>query len=481
MKIVDIVNFINPLGDMLSTVFVLLLVSLSIATMIWLIASAKVENWESNWNGEHLEDNASLDSEHGSVHELAEAVSTKAEQVADIMPSMLLVIGLLGTFIGLGIALNSASEVLANANTSGMDNAMTNLMALMEGLGAKFKTSTWGLLCFIILNVLFNTLGYKEKRLSWAIQKVRQEADIKRQAKEQQEHKKYNELLNVIKVLAKTSQENNSALMQSNQSLKESNQANLLELQKIASYNKSTQDAMQQFVDSTVQSMSSIGNSADQMAQAAKAVGTSAHELNEVIDKLQIELKDVMEMIRRDLGDTINNMGKNFEESMTDMTNSMSQATQGISTAVTNLSNSVNATMDKVQNIIGESMDLQRKSAQEFTVTSTTLNGQIIEMTNLVQQLSGDITSGLKAVSESGRRMQAIDKKYASNADQVEAMTQTNQSLAQTLTQLSDKTNATNQALMNVLGNLDRTIAQMSQDINNSLQQMKPKGGLFGG
>lgn len=481
MKIVDIVNFINPLGDMLSTVFVLLLVSLSIATIIWLIASAKVENWESNWNGEHLEDNASLDSEHGSVHELAEAVSTKAEQVADIMPSMLLVIGLLGTFIGLGIALNSASEVLANANTSGMDNAMTNLMALMEGLGAKFKTSTWGLLCFIILNVLFNTLGYKEKRLSWAIQKVRQEADIKRQAKEQQEHKKYNELLNVIKVLAKTSQENNSALMQSNQSLKESNQANLLELQKIASYNKSTQDAMQQFVDSTVQSMSSIGNSADQMAQAAKAVGTSAHELNEVIDKLQIELKDVMEMIRRDLGDTINNMGKNFEESMTDMTNSMSQATQGISTAVTNLSNSVNATMDKVQNIIGESMDLQRKSAQEFTVTSTTLNGQIIEMTNLVQQLSGDITSGLKAVSESGRRMQAIDKKYASNADQVEAMTQTNQSLAQTLTQLSDKTNATNQALMNVLGNLDRTIAQMSQDINNSLQQMKPKGGLFGG
>lgn len=179
MKIVDIINFINPFGDMLSTVFILLLVSLSIATMIWLIVSAKVENWESNWNGEHLEDNTSLDSEHGSVHELAEAVSTKAEQVADIMPSMLLVIGLLGTFIGLGIALNSASEVLANANTSGMDNAMTNLMALMEGLGAKFKTSTWGLLCFIALNIFFNILGFKEKRLAWAIAKIKQETNIK--------------------------------------------------------------------------------------------------------------------------------------------------------------------------------------------------------------------------------------------------------------------------------------------------------------
>lgn len=480
MKITDVVSFINPFGDALSTVFVVLLVSLSILTTIWLLISAKAENWERNWNGENLEGSASLDSDNGSVHDLSEAVATKAEQVADIMPGMLLIIGLLGTFVGLGIALNSASDVLASANTAGMDTAMVNLMKLMEGLGAKFKTSTWGLLCFIILNVLFNALGFKEKRLAWAIQKVRQEAENKHQAKEKIETKKYNDLLNVIKVLAKTSQENNFTLIQSNQALQASNQANLLELQKIASYNKSTQDAMQNFVESTVHSMSSIGDSADQMAQAAKAVGTSAYQLNTVIDKLQIELKDVMEMIRRDLGDTINNMGQNFEESMTEMASSMSNATQGISTAVTSLSNSVNSTMDRVQNIIGESMDLQRKSAQEFTVTSTTLNGQIVEMTNLVQQLSGDITSGLKAVSESGRRMQSLDKKFATNADQIEAITNTNQSLAQTLTQLSDKTNTTNNQLLTSLNKLDKTIEQMSQDINNSLQQINPSKGFLG-
>ena len=76
------------------------------------------------------------------------------------------------------------------------------------------------------------------------------------------------ELLNFI---AQTSQESNQALIASNSVLEKSNQENLIELRKIASYNKSTQDAMQEFVKSTVTSMSSIGESADQMAKAARA------------------------------------------------------------------------------------------------------------------------------------------------------------------------------------------------------------------
>lgn len=473
MKISDIASFMNPFGDMLSTIFVFLLISLSIATTIWLLISAKEENWENNWYGENQANEATLDSEHGSVHELADAVATKAEQVADIMPGMLLIIGLLGTFVGLGIALNSASEVLASANTAGMDSAMAGLMGLMEGLGAKFKTSTWGLLCFITLNILFNTFGFKEKRLAWAIHKVQQESSFKQQAKEDLENKRYADLFKMVQAIVKISQDNGDILKQSSHSLQESNHANLLALQKIAEYNKATQESMQEFVANTTQSMSSIGDSADQMAKAAQTVGESAHELNAVIDKLQVELKDVMNMIRRDLGDTINNMGKNFEESMTEMASSMSEATQGISSAVTSLSNSVNATMEEVQSIISESMDLQRKSAQEFTVTSTTLNGQIVEMTNLVQQLSGDITSGLKAVSESGRRMQSLDKKFATNAEQVEAMTAVNQTLTNTLQTFADKTNNSNQTFARIL----ETLKQLQ--LGTEQPQTKSKG-FFG-
>lgn len=624
MKIVDIINFINPFGDMLSTVFILLLVSLSIATMIWLIVSAKVENWESNWNGEHLEDNTSLDSEHGSVHELAEAVSTKAEQVADIMPSMLLVIGLLGTFIGLGIALNSASEVLANANTSGMDNAMTNLMALMEGLGAKFKTSTWGLLCFIALNIFFNILGFKEKRLAWAIAKIKQETNIKNAQKNKLEQDKYNELLSSIlnfnketqasshthqellnknlkiqfdglkanlnaiqtieqqlkqqhttlldglnthnihvvsmlkqgfeqyvqqmqhtsqnqiielqniintnQTIIELSKHNNQNLIQSlkqqnqevvntlnegfqqhidqlhnnskqhidalknivtsnqaiqkasevttnelknvihsltsgfknnSEQLRKGSEQSLIELKKIADYNKQTQIAMQDFVEKAVSSISSIGDSANKMGESAQAVGKSANDLNNVVQTLKSELSDVMSMIKNDLGGTINDMNDSFkenitemsasiQENMTEMSESTGNATKGIENAVENLSVNVGQTMNDVTQTIGKSMDLQEKSAREFMITSTSLNEQILTMTNLVQQLSDDIVGSLKSVAENGRRMDNIGRKLEGFSEFFEILSNTNPQIINHLDKVADSNKNINQTLAEI-------------------------------
>ncbi|AOY42385.1 hypothetical protein AOT82_6 [Psychrobacter sp. AntiMn-1] len=104
MKIAEIGAFLNPFGETLSTVFVVSLIILTIATVIWLLVSAKETNWEANWHGGDLDDDTNnFAGEHGSVQELSEAVATKAEKVAEIMPSMLLIVGLLGTFLGLGI------------------------------------------------------------------------------------------------------------------------------------------------------------------------------------------------------------------------------------------------------------------------------------------------------------------------------------------------------------------------------------------
>ena len=152
MKILEIISFMNPFSDVLSAIFITTLLIASILVVIWLIKSAKVTAWEKNWVGENLNQN-NLESDNGSIHELSEAIATKAEKTAEMLPGILLVFGLLGTFLGLGLALNNASNVLVNANSTGMDGAMAELIGMMEGLGAKFKTSTWGLLCFIILSL----------------------------------------------------------------------------------------------------------------------------------------------------------------------------------------------------------------------------------------------------------------------------------------------------------------------------------------
>lgn len=214
MKIAEIGAFLNPFGETLSTVFVVSLIILTIATVIWLLVSAKETNWEANWHGGDLDDDTNnFAGEHGSVQELSEAVATKAEKVAEIMPSMLLIVGLLGTFLGLGIALNKASTVLAMADTAGMDSAMTQLMGLMDGLGAKFKTSTWGILCFIILNLLFNIFGFQEKRLVWAVKKVREEAQEKERMLNTKEVERHQIMIDVLKNIDNSSQKHSQTLI----------------------------------------------------------------------------------------------------------------------------------------------------------------------------------------------------------------------------------------------------------------------------
>ena len=574
MRVAEIGAFLNPFGETLSTIFVVSLITLTIATVIWLLISAKEANWEANWYGGDLDDDANnLAGEHGSVQELSEAVATKAEKVAEIMPSMLLIVGLLGTFLGLGIALNKASTVLAMADTAGMDSAMTQLMGLMDGLGAKFKTSTWGILCFIILNLLFNIFGFQEKRLVWAVKKVRAEAQIKDTALYSVELERHQAMFDALKTINDNTKQHNQLFTDSMQSLKEesdrererhqvmigaleniSNNAqqnshtlvesirtlqeesikvlnngflvfgqtrndinnnsrslinafntahehslseyqklfgkiqvslnennkiattnskdSISELQKIASYNKATQQSMQDFVEQTVESMASIGGSADKMAVAATAVGSSAEGLNGVVKNLRDELEGVMSMIKQDLSDTINNMGDSFESNMATMSKNMSKATLGISKAVDELSTSVDKTMTDVTSVIGESMDLQRKSADEFTVTSEALNSQIFEMTDLVKQLSGDITSGLKAVSESGRRMKSLDSRYEKYSELIEKITETNQQL------LNDNQHITSH-LPKVVDSLPKLGHSISNVLSESVQIQKNTTDIF--
>ncbi|AAZ18724.1 conserved hypothetical protein [Psychrobacter arcticus 273-4] len=546
MKVAEIGAFLNPFGETLSTIFVVSLITLTIATVVWLLISAKEANWEANWYGGDLNDDTNnLAGEHGSVHELSQAIATKAEKVAEIMPSMLLIVGLLGTFLGLGIALNKASTVLAMADTAGMDSAMTQLMGLMDGLGAKFKTSTWGILCFIILNLLFNIFGFQEKRLVWAVKKVREEAQAKEMVLNSKELERHQVMIETLKSIDNNAQQHSQILVDSIMSLqkesaKELNNSflifgqirndinnnnrnlvdsfnkahehslskyealfgqvqsslnnnnkiatknakdNITELQEIASYNKATQKSMQDFVEQTVESMASIGKSADKMAVAATAVGSSAEGLNGVVKNLRDELEGVMSMIKQDLSDTINNMGDNFESNMATMSKNMSKATLGISKAVDELSTSVDKTMTDVTGIIGESMDLQRKSANEFTVTSEALNSQVFEMTDLVKQLSGDITSGLKAVSESGRRMKSLDSRYEKYSELIEKITDTNIQLLNdnqhitsylpriidSIPNLSDNINDTFLESVKIQRNSTDIFDQLSSDIKNAL------------
>ncbi|SAL16209.1 hypothetical protein AWB64_00952 [Caballeronia sordidicola] len=168
----DIFTFLLPRGEFLQVVFSSVMGLLLAFTIVGVRLSANERRWETNWH--RRTDSAQTDvlaAEYGSSHELSDIVATRWEKLADIMPGILLILGLLGTFLGLGIALNKASYILQHSNAASvsMDDTMENLKGMMEGLGTKFKTSTWGIMAFLALKAWTVVNGYEDRRLRWCV------------------------------------------------------------------------------------------------------------------------------------------------------------------------------------------------------------------------------------------------------------------------------------------------------------------------
>ncbi|MFB6348337.1 hypothetical protein ACFBZI_02585 [Moraxella sp. ZJ142] len=581
----DIIYFLSPYSgklEILPVVFFLIILFLFVFTVVNLYKNANQENWERNWVSKKL------DIEKGSLSELSQNIASKSEYVADAMPGIILIVGLLGTFIGLGLALDKASNILSSADMNNVDGSMGQLMQMMEGLGTKFKTSTWGLIAFLLLKFISARNNYDERRLTWTSIKVKSILENSRQEylsslekrqedllisiskltekleKSQEENRKSNEnlLSGVIEQQSKTStatqeannlahkvlrdslnglfnqlldnqakiSQNNTQLLErisskqitlldqqhtefkettntmakvisgtidssfakllsqqlehskdNQESLKELTQEicnsiqasqeciieavdkNSAFLEKTAQESEKTRNAMDKFVNESLKTIDSLKESAGGMSQAAKDMGDSAKDIGDsatklqtVIDSLADEMDKLMSQMKNDLGETISkmdqsfvanmdkmtrnlnatigDMNKSFKQNMVEMSKNLERATTDISQAVKQLSKSVDDTMTNVSNTINKSMDLQKNAQLVFVATSDNLNEHVIKMTNLVDKLSGDITSGLAAVSASNRSMTSLDKRYNTTLDRIA-------DLVSALQQISEKLN----------------------------------------
>lgn len=183
----DVIDFLLPnLADPIQIAFISILLLMMGLTIISTHMCATPTSWQNKWNhGTPNDESDDLDIEHGSVTDLWHAVATAPEKMAEIMPGMLLVVGLLGTFLGLGLALNHASNILGHPdamNASAAASSMQDLLGLLQGLGTKFKTSTWGISGFVLLKIWAELTRFEEKRLGWVIHKVKAELDKRKNA-----------------------------------------------------------------------------------------------------------------------------------------------------------------------------------------------------------------------------------------------------------------------------------------------------------
>lgn len=600
----EILNFITPVfllpssflhfgEDILQTFFFTTILSLFIITTLSILINANEKNWNKVWYKK--DKTKKFNAEYITVDEVSEAAETKSEKLANAMPSILLTVGLLGTFIGLGIALDKASTILSNTNSVGnTEDQMIQLMAMLDGLGAKFKTSTWGLSAFILLKFILSFIGYEGKRLDWSASKVKEDLDNFQVSKKEEKELTNTQLSNqldrltssITKTLLDTQTENKQQLInlsnftqevvnyfaserlikserfnkkikdndakhessiaffteefkklqntyttesekikqsiiditEKNKDQQEFNRTELSKLTKeikhghnsnleklneqlnenrennkklttllnknteeaikntnknhqeskslqndIISQNKDVRDAMVGFIEKNEQVVDALSGAASNMSSAASDMGISASQLEIVISNLRNDMEGVIGLLKDDLSksitdmntsfsenvggmtnglqDTISDMNSSFKSNISDMSGNLKGATEDISKAVKSLSSSVNSTMSEVTQTIKESMDLQEKSQKEssdlqarsqsvFIESTNNLNSYIIEMVGLVNKLSDDITSGLKAVSTSNRNVITLSRKWEDITDNLGSIDTLNDTLS---------------------------------------------------
>ena len=397
MSLDEILSFLIP-QDEFQWIFLAIIVILSGWNIYRVIKDAKLDNWEKKWAG-HASD--SLDADHGSLSDLSQAVATQHEKLAEIMPGLLLIIGLLGTFLGLGIALNKASIILQQAQGSGMDQAMENLMGMMQGLGTKFKTSTWGIIGFLSFKAWSTKNGYEERRLRWCIQKIKKQLDSDRKSRLKTEQDRDLLIVGAINSLSTSFVDeiakNRIELINSNVAV--------LELVKHAQTQTDEAQMLGRNILGMQSSIESMSNASNKIVEAADQMGASATDLKEVIGGFKNEIKDVLDGLEKNLAITISKMSQNLTD-----------ATNGISIAVNAMSHQVKETMGQISAESSKSTQIQQNSYATFETTSQSLAAMVEEMTALVNKLKDDIMSGLDAVSDKRQQtvatMKSIEKAF---------------------------------------------------------------------
>lgn len=111
-----------------------------------------------------------------------------------------LIIGLLGTFLGIGLAIQGAGEILANLNSQSsssvkdMRDTMNGLSPILGEIGMKFKVSAWGIIVHIILRISIPFFKLDETRQEAILKRV----EIENQTKTNQRNKFHNEIVEIF-------------------------------------------------------------------------------------------------------------------------------------------------------------------------------------------------------------------------------------------------------------------------------------------
>jgi predicted nucleic acid-binding Zn-ribbon protein len=468
-----VLSFLVPVDWFQWTLLAVIVVSV-MASIAFVHHYATPEEWARNWKSSEIGvRQQDLDSEHGSVLDISEAVASRAERMSDGLPGTLLIIGLLGTFVGLGIALNDAATAFASEGAPA-----EKLLGMLEGLGTKFKSSTWGILAFLVLKSWNAALDIDGRRMRWCAARMREQLDLRREAEASQETR----LIEEIRASGQHGAEAISgAVSSSGDAVRQAIVAQvavageskgiLLEMARDVREQKT---AMTGFLQASTENIAAIKASASQISASALQVGEAATQLSEVVRKLDVgigraisdmnaaigstleavsgqlmsasegvgrsaahltvavdglerRITGLLDELKADLSNSIADMNQSFDRNMRNITTQLTGAAGEISDAVNALPKSVNETMTEIEAAISGtvgrmegnfSTNLQKIDAS-LTGATSNIAAAVKDVPQAMSQVQASIADSVEIQNQTSQRFNATSKSLVQAVDQM--------------------------------------------------------------
>lgn len=389
----EYIQFLYPV-DGIQKLFFFLIAGLSIGTAIWILIVAKEKNWEYNWLGETPEaPQDDLDVEHGSVFDLSEAIATRGEKFAAVLPSMLLVIGLLGTFLGVGFSLDTAAGILSNKGDEPMA-LLQKMMPMLDGMGALFKSSIYGIIFFFLFSAFRSIIGTEKKRLKFCIEKCNTLITKKRaeektpiiMALEKVSSSLGNSLQDVlINVLNEGMKHINASLDGMSRSMQDT----------ISSGFKSVRSDLTKVANKTAETAGSLNSLNNTMTESFKSVEESAKKMGSASTSLKKSVDEFAPRVQA----TLNEIQKQFVASIEESGKIMEGAGVSIKNAVEEMAMETHNGQEELRKTLKEFEKKMGSILVEIEMSAGTLQESSDKTKDEMEKIRKDIVERLQSVS----------------------------------------------------------------------------------
>jgi uncharacterized protein YoxC len=393
------VLFLIP-NDIIQVIFFVIIAGLSVGTALWVRKTACPENWLKKWQNNTFDKKEDdLNAAHGSIYDLSEAVAMPSEKFADALPSMLLVIGLLGTFLGVGFSLDAASGILKSGAQEDASKLLEQMLPMLNGMGALFKSSIYGIIFFFLFTLWKSKFGTSAKRLSWCATECNKEEN--------------NPVLKALNGLSKTLGKNlrdslvasleqmNVTLENMNKSLGESLKECVSEgFKETGKDLKSSANELKKLSTSMLDGFMTVKSSAEEMGKASKSLATSVENFTPAVTA-------ALDSIQNKFVKSINASGQIMEKAGVNIREGVDEMSREINASQVKLKETLD-TFDKKMGKILVQIDLSCESAQNLASATTS---KMTDLQNAIENRLQSIASSNLKVNDSIKGLpQAIQK-----------------------------------------------------------------------